>query len=185
MTAIGYRRPVQAAGDRFGYKQAEQRRPASTLCYSPSEIRMSLKQSMEVISRLSEEAAIRDADLIRQHGLELGLRMGDPASEAYVREAKSITIPLEDYLKGLELSEIKKLVTLMYAGRDTSNFQEAGSLRTFHGDLTRGGVHDKSKAEYIRTILEKMPGLPVYFSSISSQLRSMNADPDDSLAGID
>lgn len=145
---------------------------------------MSLKKIMETASVLAEEVTRRDAELHRKHGLELGIKLGDPAAVAYMRDAKDIAVPLVDYLESLDQVEAKKLVTLMYAGRDGEHLKDAGSLKQFHDDLKRVGVHDKTKAEYIHVLKEKRASLPHYFRAVSSLCVAMNVDPDVELESV-
>ena len=145
---------------------------------------MSLKQLMDAISIISQTASARDEELHKKHGLDLGLTMGDPASIAYLSEARETSTPLINYLEKLAPEDVKKLVTVMYAGRDVSNFKDAGSLRTFHADLKIAGVHDKEKSAYIRIISEKIMNLAHYFKSASDLSAEMGIDIDADLSHV-
>jgi hypothetical protein len=146
---------------------------------------MSLRNTMNEISRLAREEKVRNEALEKKHGLSgLGLTLGDPASDAYAAEARHSGKPLEDYLGTLSLPELKKIVSLMYAGRDTSNFQDAGSLLQFHQDLEKAGVHDQDKNAYIRIVSEKSLALPHYFEAMLVRWQRGEIDPDSDLAEV-
>lgn len=110
--------------------------------------------------------------------------MGDPASIAYLSEAKDTATPLINYLEKLSPVDVRKLVTVMYAGRDVSNFKDAGSLRAFHEDLKIAGVHDKEKSAYIQIMSEKIMNLAYYFNSASGLSAEMGIDIDSDLSHV-
>lgn len=145
---------------------------------------MSLKHLMSDISNISQVAATTDQGLHKKHGLDFGLSLDDPAAVAYLSEASNTATPLIAYLQDLTPTNIKKLVTIMYAGRDVTNFRDAGSLRNFHNDLKIAGVHDKSKEEYIRMVAEKIMNLSLYFSSALQNSAAMGIDPDSDLSHV-
>ncbi|MET4728533.1 hypothetical protein ABIE09_002343 [Lysobacter enzymogenes] len=143
---------------------------------------MSLKNRMAEITQIARAAQARDEELQRKHGVEIGLLLGDPATAAYMADASETAIPLRDYLSALKLVDLKKLVTLMYAGRDVNDFLQLRSLRKFHDSLTN--VHDATMEVYIRIMSEKIFNLPHYFDAVIEHSRRLDIDPDKDLLGV-
>jgi len=146
---------------------------------------VSLIRLIDRIVVFSQEATVQNDQLLNNHGLDLGITIGDPASKAYMVEAKHVSTPLVVYLDTLPILTLKKLVTLMYAGRDVEQFKEARSLSAFHQELKLVGVHDSEKNEYIRILSEKIQALKTYFSSAVEVSENMGIDIEKDLASVD
>ncbi|MGL6213241.1 hypothetical protein [Billgrantia desiderata] len=144
---------------------------------------MTLQEHINSISNIAMQIRQQDDELHKKHGLELGISIGDPASQAYLSEARNLKDPLAIYLAGVGLSDLAKLVTVMYAGRDYNQLQEAGSLAEFHESLKAVGVHNGGREKYERIILEKVMNLPIYYKQFNDMAQIMGIDPESDWVG--
>ena len=145
---------------------------------------MSLHSHIAAVTNLAQTAANEDEALHKKHGLTMGLTLGDPASEAYVAEAQSLDKALVSYLENLDGNTLRKLVTLAYAGRETNELRETGSLSAFHEGLEAAGVHDRGAAGNVDTLRGMSMNLPTYFRSALLTAHEIGVDIEGDLGNI-
>ena len=95
---------------------------------------------------LSRRVNEEDRALHEQFGLGDGISLGDPKTWDYMQAPRPAVEALEAYLEGLSDSEVARIQTLMYAGRDN--------------DADFKGLHKHlrcDKEDAIQTISEKAP----------------------------
>ena len=121
---------------------------------------------------LAKTAVEEDEQLHQKHGLKLGISLGTPKTNEYLKEAESLRNDLTDYLNNLSSEEIRKLETVMYFGRDRED-DHGNDLSAYHDKLH---PTDFDKSDIIRNIIEKYPSLELYFSDAYKKAAELSID---------
>jgi hypothetical protein len=113
-------------------------------------------QIIERIRKLARVAARIDSALDELHGInrDLGIRYGDPKTQARIRDTNEAEVELEEFLNGFGLETLRRIEALMYSGRGD------GSAVELRGQLA---LNHETKEDIVRTILEKRVSFDAYF----------------------
>jgi hypothetical protein len=126
---------------------------------------------VEKVIDLSQKCEADDNRIARKHGLELGVNLGKHIKKVaeFLHEPRPAEDQLKKYLEGLQTSDVMKLQTLMYAGRDQEDIPE------LHLHLKDNAV---DKNDTMRTMMGKGSDLPLYLAEGLKEAASQRVDID-------
>lgn len=133
---------------------------------------MSFIEIVNKVTSLADQETIEDENLKSKHGLELGISRGDPASEAYLAEARAKPSVLKNYLSTLSPEVLAKLETVMYFGRDPGDVH-GNDIGEYHARLHDGAL---VKDDIIRNLTDKTPALKHYFNEAKRKSETLSLD---------
>ena len=129
---------------------------------------MSFVNIVNDVVTLAKTAVEEDERLHQKYGLKLGISLGNPKTNEYLKEAESLRNNLTDYLNNLSSEEIRKLETVMSFGRDRED-----DIIAYHSEHHPTGI---DKSDIIRNIIEKYPSLELYFSDAYKKAAELSID---------
>lgn len=133
---------------------------------------MSFIQSISKVVELANTVVMEDKKLHEKHGLELGISLGAPSTQEYLKDAKGLRDNLNEYLNSLSEEVVTKLETVMYFGRDSEDVH-GNDLPALHKQLHPSKL---DKADSIRNIGEKTMSLEIYFNSAKDKAEQLSID---------
>jgi len=135
---------------------------------------MSLIKIIDDVISLSAQIIKKDEEIIKKHGLKLGISLNDPKSDAYRKEVSSLRDDLKEYLNSLSTEQVGMIETIMYFGRDPEDVH-GNDIKEYHSRLHSNGIDKKGS---IRNICEKSLALETYLNSAKTKAAQLKLDLD-------